>query len=127
MSTDKRVAVARVRLLVEIPLRSTWGVECSVSQIEKQAVEEAVQALRLGVAINGLQAGLGEHARTEGRIVGSPAVETVIVSNEGLDVESDDPNVVTVAKTLGVSGRTIRSRLHQAFATLREQMEADHG
>lgn len=46
---------------------------------------------------------------------------------EGLEVESKDPNEVTVATTLRVSGRTVRARLARAHAAMREMMETDHG
>lgn len=76
------IGKARVRITVEIGLTGRWGSDCTIAQIEKQAREEAIQSLRLGVAIRGLQAGLSEHRRDEATLVGVPQVDTVIVSEE---------------------------------------------
>jgi RNA polymerase sigma factor (sigma-70 family) len=45
---------------------------------------------------------------------------------DGLDVESVDPTEVTVASTLGVSGKTVWNRMARAYAALREMMETKY-
>jgi hypothetical protein len=46
MSTEHTSATARVQITIELPAGSTWGNDCTVDQIYKQAGEETVQALR---------------------------------------------------------------------------------
>ena len=39
-------ATAKVTLTVEVAVSSTWGDDCPISQIHKQAAEEAMNILR---------------------------------------------------------------------------------
>lgn len=59
-------ATARVRVTVEIDLTQPWGKECTMYQIDKQAMEEAMEYLaRI------------PHGRL--RVVGPPEVTAVLV------------------------------------------------
>jgi hypothetical protein len=48
-------ATVRVRVVVEVPVRSTWGSDCTVAQVQKQGIEEAVGALRRVVGSSGIR------------------------------------------------------------------------
>lgn len=43
----------------------------------------------------------------------------VVMIQQGIPIDSKDPNVVTIAKTLGKSEKTIRTYRDKAYATLR--------
>lgn len=49
----KKTAVAIVTLEVAVEVPGTWGSDCTVEQIDKQATESALGALRQGVILNG--------------------------------------------------------------------------
>lgn len=61
-------ATALVRVTIEVDAGSSWGPDCTVAQIRKQAGEEAM--LRLRNALN--------QSRTPFAIVGQPAVVSVM-------------------------------------------------
>jgi hypothetical protein len=46
MSKIQTTAKARVTLIVEVEVRGTWGDDCTVAQVHKQAAEEACGAIR---------------------------------------------------------------------------------
>lgn len=71
MSANKLVAYARVMLPVEIMVHDTWGVECTVQQIHKQAYESA---------INMLNRMAKENYRPPFKVVGEPKITTFIVN-----------------------------------------------
>lgn len=78
--SKRKSARAIVQITVEIHASSHWGEECTVKQVDDQAVEIVTQALRNGLVIDGLAAqGL---QKTPARIVGTPKVSTIIVSDE---------------------------------------------
>lgn len=64
------MATARVKVTLEVEVRSSWGNECKLEQIEKQATEDALGALR-----NGL--------RDRFTIIGAPEVICILVPTKG--------------------------------------------
>lgn len=53
MSTPKVKARARVQVTVEVQLDSTWGDECPVGQVHKQATSEATEYLNRHLSESG--------------------------------------------------------------------------
>lgn len=45
-SKKEQTAVARVRVMLEIPVKGSWGDDCTVAQVYKQAVDGARGVLR---------------------------------------------------------------------------------
>jgi len=72
---------AVVTLTVEIDVGSTWGSDCSLEQLMRQARVEAAEALRGGLVINDLTASSATRPR-HARIVGEPRVKAVIVEED---------------------------------------------
>lgn len=67
-------ASAIVTVTVEVRANSSWGPDCSVSQVHRQAAEEAVNSVR-----NALRhAGYSDRMK----VVGDPEIKTVIVERE---------------------------------------------
>lgn len=60
-------ARAVVRLKIEITVGDTWGADCALPQIWKQATESAVDAVRRGMP-HGV------------RLIGEPEVDAILVS-----------------------------------------------
>lgn len=65
-------ASARLEVVIDIPASSSWGTECSIGQIYRQASEETIRAL--GVM---LRKEFGPTAK----IVGTPKVQTIITKD----------------------------------------------
>jgi hypothetical protein len=63
-------AHARVQLTVSIDLKDTWGNECTINQIQKQAKDGAISSMWKWVEETGVT------------IVGEPKVTIVIIENE---------------------------------------------
>lgn len=61
-------ATAKVQITIEVDAGSSWGPDCTVSQVHNQAGREAVQRL-----MNTLAA-----AKTRCRVIGEPKVITVM-------------------------------------------------
>lgn len=68
-------ATAKVRLLVEVDVNSSWGKDCGVEQIHKQAADEAQGVIRQMYQ-------KPDEYRNRVRIVGPPEVIAVIVKTE---------------------------------------------
>ncbi len=68
----KITATARVQILVEVRVPSTWGPECSIGQLHKQAAGEA-RAKLLVLAAD----------KREFTIVGEPDVVGIITTSDG--------------------------------------------
>jgi hypothetical protein len=65
---DEKVhASAKVTLTVEVPVRSGWGQDCPISQVHRQAADEAWLTVTKLVESSGV------------RIVGTPKVQAVLV------------------------------------------------
>lgn len=77
-SREKKVKVtARVRVVLDIPVWDTWGGDCPLSQVQKQAAESALGMLHdSGGELNGL------FQRGVARLVGEPEVTAVIVEED---------------------------------------------
>ncbi len=70
-------ARARVTVTVEISLPSVWGIDCPMEQIMKQAKDDAVGALRGGLAIDGLVSSMAK-TPIHGRIIDEPRVVAIL-------------------------------------------------
>jgi hypothetical protein len=68
-------ATARVTLTVEVDIKSTWGDDCKLDQIYKQAAEEAVSSLTQHIYRAG---GFGGRIK----VVGEPNVMCVITTQK---------------------------------------------
>ena len=66
-------ATARVTLTVEVDIKSTWGDDCKLDQIYKQAAEEAV---------NNLQRHIYRSKAPDIVIVGQPKVTTILTTKD---------------------------------------------
>ncbi len=67
-------ASAVVTVTVEVRANGSWGPDCSVAQVHRQAAEEAVNSVR-----NALRhAAYGDRMK----VVGDPEIKTVIVERE---------------------------------------------
>lgn len=71
MSTKRVSAYATVQITVEVSGVGTWGPECSVDQVHRQATEEAIDKLRR----------VCQDSR-DIRIVGTPAVKCVTTEEQ---------------------------------------------
>lgn len=69
-------AHAVVRITVEIPLDDSWGDDCTVAQIRKQAQDGARTAIMQGLVLDGLVCGPGP--KKIARIVGEPIVDMIV-------------------------------------------------
>jgi hypothetical protein len=75
---EKRVkATSRVQLTVEIDTGGSWGPDCTVDQIQKQAAEEARSALMRGLVIDCMKT--GSDTKTSARIVSDPKIIAILV------------------------------------------------
>lgn len=68
----KNVATARVRIVLDIPLADTWGGECAIEQIQKQATDEVLGMLRNNRV----------HELVNATIVGHPEVTAILVKED---------------------------------------------
>lgn len=71
MKAFKRYATAQVTLTLEINVRSTWGADCSMDQVYKQAEAEALGAIR-----NHLE------PKAHVRVIGTPTVTAILATRE---------------------------------------------
>lgn len=62
-------ATARVILTIDLDIRSNWGSNCTIAQVEKQALDATYTAL--------------ERMKTHYSIIGQPIVQTFIHIGEG--------------------------------------------
>lgn len=71
MAEKKLVATARAIVVLELVIKDTWGHDCTVAQIHKQAKDAAVSRLR----------SLPERNGVEGKItlVGEPDIKVILV------------------------------------------------
>jgi hypothetical protein len=69
--TEKQSAQARVRLTVEVDVRSSWGDDCSVKQVYDQAATEAA---------NHLEHVLSQHSERRIKIIGQVEVDAIIAT-----------------------------------------------
>ncbi len=76
MSDRRLTATARVRLTLDIPVGDSWGADCNIAQIEKQAAESAIGLIR--------NAGDFGRLYSAGRIeiIGEPQVTAVLVRSD---------------------------------------------
>ena len=65
-------ATARVRLTIDIPLTDTWGSDCAIDQIQKQAKEGALGMIRNSQF----------HELKLATIIGEPVVTAVLVEEQ---------------------------------------------
>ena len=80
--SDTIGAIARVQVTVEIPC-SSWGADCTVEQVLKQAGEEAVGRLRRAFdRASGVGDGTIVNEARSWRIVGDPRVVVVLAERE---------------------------------------------
>lgn len=79
--TKRIVARARVQVTVEMAVGDGWGADCSISQVQKQAADSALQALRTGLIIDYLRA-WHQRATQHATIVGEPKVTAILVDDE---------------------------------------------
>jgi len=54
MSDEKMKATAKVKLTLEIPIGSSWGKDCTVDQVMKQAKNEAADIVHRVIYRSGL-------------------------------------------------------------------------
>ncbi len=77
MGEKKVKATSRVQVTVEIDTGGSWGAECTVEQIQKQATDAARSALMKGLVLD-LQK-MGSDTKTTARIMSEPKVIAVLV------------------------------------------------
>ncbi len=73
------IAHARVRVTLDIEVSGSWGGDCDVDQIEKQAATEALGACRRGLVIDMMG---NNPANLRATVVGTPEVEAVLTRRE---------------------------------------------
>lgn len=59
---------ARVQILLDIDCHSSWGDECTLAQVQKQAIEDAIGHLNH----------LIQDGQLKAKIIGKPIVKSVI-------------------------------------------------
>ena len=62
---------ARVRITLDIPLSASWGDDCTLAQVKKQAKEDIQQLLRQNI-------GGGQIFPKGTTVIGTPKVEAII-------------------------------------------------
>ncbi len=62
-------ASARVTVLLEIPASSTWGPLCSMEQLRKQAITDAIGTIKK----------MSSLAEVEVKVIGTPKVSAVVI------------------------------------------------
>ena len=75
MADRQVVARARVKMTIDLEADGTWGNDCSLAQILKQAEHETVEKVYRLVS--------GAHPRHKLAIVGKPVVTAVIAREKG--------------------------------------------
>lgn len=78
MSEKKIKATSRVTVTVEIDTGGSWGADCTVEQVQKQAADAARAALMRGLVID-LQTMSNSTQKTTARIVGEPKILAILV------------------------------------------------
>jgi len=74
--------VARVRITLDIPCTQPWPEDVAFKHLAPQARENVVQALRNGLAIEGLKSAIVSNP-TVAMIVGEPEVTAILVNEDG--------------------------------------------
>lgn len=74
-------AKARVRVILEIEVEDAWGEDCPIGQLHRQAVEEAKEALRAGVRLDGI-ASNKTSSNARATVVGTLEVMSIITRKE---------------------------------------------
>ena len=71
---------ATVRMTLEVEVPDTWGPECTLDQVERQATAAAIGAIARGVTIGG-RPGSDTDPKTRGwaSVVGQPEVTAIVV------------------------------------------------
>jgi hypothetical protein len=72
MCDTKVTAKARVRVTIDIPVGDSWGEECDIAQVHRQAKESALGMLRNSKF----------HELQRAVIVGEPVVTAILVEPE---------------------------------------------
>jgi hypothetical protein len=73
MST-RITATARVRITLDIRLTDSWGNDCSIEQIQKQATASVLGIFRGRVGV--------PHELTGAAVIGEPTVTAILVEQE---------------------------------------------
>lgn len=78
------IARARVQLTIDILVADSWGPECTVDQVQRQATESAIGALRRGLVIEGMHNpnGVDPFLKSVALIVDDPKVTLVATELE---------------------------------------------
>jgi len=75
---DKKIkATSRVTVTVEIDTGGSWGADCTVEQVQKQAADSARAALMKGLVLD--LNSMGKDTKTTARIVGEPKILAILV------------------------------------------------
>jgi len=77
MSEKKIRATSRVTVTVEIDTGGSWGADCTVEQVQKQAADSARAALMKGLVLD--LNSMGKDTKTTARIVGEPKILAILV------------------------------------------------
>jgi hypothetical protein len=77
MGEKKVRATSRVQVTVEIDTGGSWGPDCTIDQIQKQAAEEARSALTRGLMLDLLKT--GSDSKTSARIISEPRIIAILV------------------------------------------------
>lgn len=75
----KVMATARVQITVDIDVEGAWDSDCTVGQVQEQAKESALTALRNGLLVEGLKSAQAVSPR-RAVIVGAPRVMPILLT-----------------------------------------------
>lgn len=78
----ENTAYARVQITIEVDSEGAWGGDCTVQQIQKQAVDSVIGMLRGAFVVNGLVRDQHSKPTREARLVGVPKVEVIVVQEK---------------------------------------------
>lgn len=73
---------ARVQITIEVDVPDSWGEECKLDQVKKQATEKVEQLLRQGFIVHQLTMHPGPRSNVEARIIGEPKVTAIMVESK---------------------------------------------
>jgi len=80
---SKVTARVKVQITIEMAVPDVWGSDCTMSQIHEKAQKSALNALRAGLIIHGLQTTEPVPlSRVIAKVIGQAKVEAVVVSEE---------------------------------------------
>jgi hypothetical protein len=87
MASDRRektlLTTAKVRITLEVKSRATWGPDCTIAQVQQQAVEEVEGVLRNHFVVNGQRNAVACNQSDRERVtVVESAVDAVVVTEE---------------------------------------------